>query len=85
MDIEKAREILDSDYGQTERIYDNDFAGGVAIIAKYAEKQFCYSFEHDQMWFGDFEGTVEQMIEAEVMQLSQYGWFEDEDSWSRFS
>jgi hypothetical protein len=82
MDIEKAREILESDI---EKVYENDFANGVAIIAKYAKGSFNYNFEHDQMWFGDFEETVGQMTESEVRELAKYGWFEDEDGWSIFS
>jgi hypothetical protein len=53
MDIEKAREILESD--DNERIYENDFSKGVAIISKYADTKFGYQFQHDQMWYGDFE------------------------------
>jgi hypothetical protein len=83
MDIEKAREILESD--DNERIYENDFSKGVAIISKYADTKFGYQFQHDQMWYGDFEKTVEKMTESEVMELAKHGWFEDEDSWTLFS
>jgi hypothetical protein len=81
MDINKARKILESD--NINRVYENDFAKGVAIIAKYGGKD--YSFGHEQIWFGDFESTVEQMSEEEVKQLASFGWFEDEDAWSKYS
>lgn len=85
MNIEKAREILSDD--NVEREYDDNFVKGVAILGKYTKGRFNYSFEHDQMWFGAFEETVEQMAESEVMELAKYGWFEDDEvnSWSKFS
>ena len=81
MNPERAREILDTDI---DTDYEG-FAKGIAIIGKYAKGKFNYNFGHEQMWFGDFEETVEQMAEDEVNQLHLYGWFEDEDSWSHFS
>ena len=87
MNLERARELLDN-YGEKDgREYDDDLVKGVAILGKYVKGRFNYSFEHDQMWFGEFEETVVQMTEEDVLSLAKYGWFEDEEtnSWSKFS
>jgi hypothetical protein len=84
MDIEKARAVLDdteADYEADE----NSLVIGVAIIGKYHKGKWGCGFEHDQMWFGDFEETVKLMTEEEVTMLAKLGWFEDEESWSLFS
>jgi hypothetical protein len=87
MNLERAREILDNAGEEVGRDYCDDFVKGVAILGKYVKGRFNYSFEHDQMWFGEFEETVVQMTEEEVVSLVKYGWFEDKetDSWGKFS
>lgn len=87
MDIEKAREILEmSNYhdisGDKHTLID-----GVAILAKYNDKKDKFDFhsEHDQLWFMDFESTVEKMSEEDVIKLEELNRFEDENSWSIFT
>ena len=84
MDVDKAREIAkNNDYDKVEG---HDLIEGIKILAKYNENEkYNYQFEHDQMWFLDFEETVAQMTEEEVKKLFGLGWFEDEESWSLFA
>lgn len=56
---------------------------GLNIIAKY-DPDSEIRFEHDHVWFGDYEKTVSQMTEAELEKLELLGFSEDEDSWSTF-
>ena len=82
MEIEQARDILELDI---EHEYENCFAEGIIILYRYVKGKFNYTLAHEQLWFGNFEETVQQMTELEVHKLAKYGWFEDEESWSLYS
>jgi len=84
MDIDKAREII-HDTG-TDLTIKNRVPVGMMILSGYAEADLEDPiFEHDQIWYVDFEETVAQMGESTVTMLAKLGWFEDEDAWSHFS
>ena len=87
MDVERAREIYDNVEFNDELPQEHDFLEGIEILKKYHSKdsKYDYQFEHDQMWFMDFEPSVTKMTEVEVIKMFELGWFEDEDSWSLLS
>ncbi len=81
MDIDKAKEIL----ANTSTDFDikNRVLIGMAILASYVVSGAAEPrFEHDQMWYINFEETVVDMSESTVTTLAELGWFEDEEAWS---
>ncbi len=57
---------------------------GLKIIDQYVkDKNLCA--EHDQIWFGDYEESVNTMTIDEKTKLEKWGWFEDEEAWSHFT
>lgn len=54
---------------------------GLLIIGQYDPHSDFYA-AHEQIWFGDYQKTFEQMTDKEFERLKELGWFEDEDSWS---
>lgn len=81
MDVDKAIEILEN----TDTDFDikNRVLLGMTILASHAEPDvYEPRFEHDQMWYADFEDTVTKMSEGTVEMMAKLGWFEDEDAWS---
>jgi hypothetical protein len=82
MEIDKAKEIvknIDTDFTIKNRVLQ-----GMTILANLAEEPGEPRFEHDQMWYTDFEETVAKMDEEAVTMLAYLGWFEDEEAWSHF-
>ncbi len=81
MTIEEALKIVED----TEANYylNQTILRGLQILAKYDEVLDC-SFEHDQMWVGDFEATVAKMDKDEVWEMARLGWFEADDGWSHW-
>jgi len=84
MTVEKAQEILTSDVDYSAK---NAFAKGVKILAEVAGDSIdlATSLGHDQIWIGNFEELVAIMTEDQVETMASLNWFEDEDSWSRYS
>lgn len=59
------------------------FARGIAILAKY-DDDIDPQLEHDQIWCCDFDKTVVQMSQEDIIEMARCGWFASEDSWSHF-
>jgi len=83
MDIEKAREILESTDTDVT-IKDRVLRGMVILVDSYGQDVDEPQFEHDQMWYADFKETVTKMSVGTVEMMASLGWFEDEDAWSHF-
>lgn len=83
MDIEKAKEIIEET--NTDFREKNTVMRGLQILAKY-EDNVKPEFDHDIIWASDFDETVMQMPEEEVLQMAKLGWRYDEenDCWSHF-
>lgn len=84
MDIDAAIKIIAR--SETDFSITNRFAKGVGILLTYcdSDEELHVSFEHDQIWLGNFAQTVKKMDRATVNRMGKLGWFEDEDSWSHF-
>jgi len=83
MDIDKAKEIIGNT--ETDFTFKNRVLVGMMILSDYAEAgPEDPRFEHDQMWYVDFEETVEKMSESTVEMMAKLGWFEDEEAWSHY-
>jgi len=82
MTVEEAIELI----GKTKTDYKakSPIPRGLAILMQFSDDIPCRC-EHDQMWAGDFEATVEKMGEGAVGAMATLGWFEDEEAWSHFS
>ena len=81
MDIEKAKEILEST--DTDFTIKNRVLRGMVILVDSVGPDIDEPrFEHDQMWYADFEDTVTKMREGTVEMMASLGWFEGEDAWS---
>jgi len=80
--VEEAKEIIK----QTEMDYKakSPLPRGLAVLLQYSDDIPC-SCEHDQIWAGDFEATVEKMTKADVELMAKLGWWEDEEAWSHFT
>lgn len=78
----EALKILDGDL-MDSKPRDAKVLPGILIISKWQEKEQV-AVGHDQLWYGDFESTVEKMNSDEVTELAILGWFENDDSWSCF-
>jgi len=84
VDVDAALEIIEkTDY---DYLIKRRFARGVSILLALCDEHddLDASFEHDQIWIGDFETTVKNMDKATVEQMAKLGWFEDEGAWSHF-
>jgi len=83
MKLEHAREILENDdnhIGPTNSIYE-----GMRVITNvYNGEEVPMGMNHYQIFYGDFEKTVEKMDGHQVVFMANCGWFEDEESWSTF-
>lgn len=83
MKLEHARKILEEDkplIGPT-----NDTYEGMKVITEIYDGAYVdMAAEHDQIWYGDFEETVEKMEPVQVIFMASCGWFEAEGSWSTF-
>ena len=85
MDIDGAKRIIeetDAFAGNGEK---NVVMRGLQILAKYKE-DVIPEFGHDIILVSDFEKTVRQMQEEEVIQMAKLGWFcrEENDYWAHF-
>lgn len=82
MDIGAARALIEKT--DTDFSIKNRFVRGIGILLIHCEsdEELHSSFEHDQMWIGNFETLVKRMTARTVKRLAKMGWFEDADSWS---
>lgn len=62
----------------------NKILDGMNLIAKYEPDATC-SAKHDVLYFGSYEDTYLQMTEEERKQMEEWGWFEEEESWTHFT
>lgn len=82
---ERAKEII---YEDRSYLDDDGEALGIAFLYNIMknhnieDRYICA--EHDQIWYGDFKKTIAVMNETDVAQMSKWGWFEAEDSWTTF-
>lgn len=63
--------------------YEDRVLAGILLIRAF-EPDAMIVAEHDQIWFGQYERTSEQMREGERELMTAWGWFEDADGWSHF-
>ncbi len=78
MDIDKAKEVIKEfeTYIGEEK---NKVMRGLQILAKY-EENVMPQFDHDIIWASDFDKTVMQMPEEDVIQMAKLGWFYDKEN-----
>jgi hypothetical protein len=89
MDITEAREIIlkvgeayEPFGGEGDPIMD-----GLNLLSALEPKKTLELHPgHDQIWAGtlNFEESVQLMSAEQVRKMAEWGWFEDEDSWSKF-
>lgn len=60
--------------------YNEQFAEGVAIIAKYMEGKDDWAVQasHDTIWWGNDEWVTD---ESDRKRLEELGWVTDEEAW----
>lgn len=54
---------------------------GIEIIRRYSNETYLAA-EHDVIYFGAYDETIEQMTEDEQRLMFSYGWHEETDSWA---
>lgn len=80
--IAKLQQKLDSFvHADCVRRTGNRTFDGMAIIVKY-EPQAELAAEHDQIWFGEYQ--PDRLTDDERETMKKLGWFENQESWSRF-
>jgi len=83
MDIERAKDLIEeNDFDFSEK---NVVMHGLQILAKY-EENIMPQFGHDIIWASNFDKTVIQMPEEEVVRMAKLGWVYDEenDCWAHY-
>lgn len=83
MNIDKALEILEKD-SLLNHNSKCPLLEGMQIIAKNSYSTILRSADHDEMYYGDFKDTVENMTREEVIRLHQLGWMQKDDTWLIF-
>lgn len=58
----------------------SDVLHGIRLILKY-QIAATFSADHDIIYFGAYK--PEQMTEAELEQMDEWGWREEYDSWAK--
>lgn len=81
MNIVEARAILKAHY--TDSLQGNDVVKGLKILFSI-DAIASINPGHDQIWYANFEYTVEKMTIEQVTEMHNRHWFEDEDQWSHF-
>ncbi|NTW27280.1 MAG: hypothetical protein HGA36_03080 [Candidatus Moranbacteria bacterium] len=83
MDIDKAKEIIEKMDISSMIGEKNTVMHGLQILAKY-EENVMPQFDHDIIWASDFDKTVMQMPEEDVLQMAKLGWYYDteNDCWA---
>ncbi len=85
MDRTKALEILDSDEVEDHAPVNGILVGMQIITEAHNNEEVGIAAEHDIIWYGDFEESVKNMTENQVLLMGQAGWFQDEGYWSHFA
>jgi len=83
MNADAALKIIEDEEGDLD--IKNPIYGGLRILEEFTEGELNMRFEHDQIWAGDFDETVDKMHEGVVLVMAKMGWFESDEAWSHFS
>lgn len=71
---EKMTQITEAFYFPSELPEGARIAKGMAIIAKY-QLEAEFMADYDQIWFGDYQYTYDQMDDKERSLMNEYGWW----------